>query len=178
MSKENQFNTAYQKLARYSSSDTTILASVRVVMELMIFVIEALSLRVIGGKSKTSSTPPSQDPHKKGKVKQTKACNLLLRLEEYQKETLVFIEHTEVPFTNNLAERDIRMAKLQQKVSGLFKTLEGARIFCRIRSYLSTYRKSGINPITALTALFTGRLQEILLQIFKLESQIPPPRES
>jgi transposase len=118
-----------------------------------------------------------KDPHKKGKVKQTKARNLLLRLEKYQKETLAFIEHTEVPFTNNLAERDIRMAKLQQKVSGLFKTLEGARIFCRIRSYLSTCRKNGINPITALTALFTGRLQEILLQIFKLESQIPPPQE-
>ena len=110
-------------------------------------------------------------------MKQTKARNLLLRLEKYQKETLAFIEHTEVPFTNNLAERDIRMAKLQQKVSGLFKTLEGARIFCRIRSYLSTCRKNGINPITALTALFTGRLQEILLQIFKLESQIPPPQE-
>jgi transposase len=48
-----------------------------------------------------------KDPHKKGKVKQTKARNLLLRLEKYQKETLAFIEHTEVPFTNNLAEREI-----------------------------------------------------------------------
>jgi transposase len=62
-----------------------------------------------------------------------------------------------VPFDNNAAERDLRMVKAQQKISGSWRTLTGARRYARIRSYISTVRKHGINPLTALRALFAGR---------------------
>ena len=70
-------------------------------------------------------------------MKRTKARNLLERLREYEDDVLRFMENKNVPFTNNLAENDIRMTKVQQKISGCFRSLDGARIFCRIRSYLS-----------------------------------------
>ena len=62
-----------------------------------------------------------------------------------------------VPFDNNQAERDLRMIKVQQKISGSWRTLTGARHFARIRSYISTVRKHGINPLAALHDLFAGR---------------------
>jgi transposase len=61
----------------------------------------------------------------------------------------------EVPFTNNL-ERDIRMTKVQQKISGCFRSMEDAKIFCRLRSYLSTCRKHDISSSDALALLFDG----------------------
>lgn len=75
------------------------------------------------------------------------------RTEEYQR----YMTDFSVPFDNNQAERDLRMIKTQQKVSGSWRTLSGARRFARIRSYISTVRKHGINPLTALRDLFVGR---------------------
>lgn len=75
------------------------------------------------------------------------------RTEEYQRYMVDFA----VPFDNNAAERDLRMVKAQQKISGSWRTLTGARRFARIRSYISTVRKHGINPLTALRDLFAGR---------------------
>lgn len=97
----------------------------------------------------------SQNPKRPGR-KQTKATNLLKRLGEYRLDVLRFVSDFEVPFDNNLAERDIRMIKLQQKISGCFRTTTGAEHFCKIRSYISTARKQGQRTMDILVALFEG----------------------
>ena len=105
---------------------------------------------------------PSDDAIKKlgcrGRPKRTKSHNLLKRLVDYEDDVLRFMEDKNVPFTNNRSERDIRMTKVQQKISGCFRSLEGAKIFCRIRSYISTCKKNGISSIQALNMLFNGEL--------------------
>ena len=88
--------------------------------------------------------------------KQTKTFNLLVRLDDYQDDVLRFAHDFRVPFDNNLAERDIRMAKLQQKISGCFRTLRGAQNYLLIRSYISTARKQGQNALDVLCSLFEG----------------------
>lgn len=95
-----------------------------------------------------------------GRVAQTKERNLLQRLKLYELETLRFMTDIEVPFTNNRGENDIRMTKVQQKISGCFKTIDNAKIFCRIRSYLLTAQKHGMHATDALTTLFSGKLPD------------------
>jgi len=93
---------------------------------------------------------------KRGRPKQTPARNLLLRLDQNRKQVLAFLYDLSVPFDNNLAERDLRMLKVRQKVSGGFRTLSGAEAFCRVRGYLSTLRKQGKNLLTSLEQVFRG----------------------
>jgi transposase len=93
---------------------------------------------------------------KRGRPKKTKPRNLLERLDKHQDQVLGFMKDFSVPFDNNLAERDIRMMKVQQKISGPFRTPHGAQAFCRIRSYISTARKNAIGALDALTRVFAG----------------------
>ena len=101
---------------------------------------------------------PGLDPDSAGRrPKRTKAQNLLLRLDEREQETLRFAHDFRVPFDNNLVERDLRMIKLQQKISGCWRTMAGAERFLAIRSYLSTARKQGRRPVEVLCQLAAGR---------------------
>jgi transposase len=96
-------------------------------------------------------------PRRKGSGPQSKGANLLNRLEDFELNVLAFTIFAEVPFTNNGAERDIRMEKTRQKVSGCFRTLHGARVFARIRSYISTCRKQGRNILEELQKAIVGK---------------------
>ena len=102
--------------------------------------------------------PPDETGKKKiGKTARSKARNLLERLRDFENETLRFMIDQDVPFSNNQAENDLRMTKVQRKISGCFRSMDGAKIFCRIRSYLSTCRKQGVTASEALRLLFQGK---------------------
>lgn len=102
-----------------------------------------------------AANPPAQKPAgKRGQAKQNKAYNLLLRLRTYIDDVWRFTENPHVPFTNNIAEQAVRMPKVKQKISGGFRTMEGLKIFCTIRSYLATLHKQGANIFDALIQTF------------------------
>jgi transposase len=103
--------------------------------------------------------PPSKSEKSKrtpGRAKQSPARNLLDRFAQRKQAVLRFLHDFAVPFDNNQAERDLRMLKVQQKISGCFRTELGIVMFCRIRSYLSTLRKQGIALFSALNQTISG----------------------
>lgn len=88
------------------------------------------------------------------KPKKTATQRLLHRLDKHCDEVLAFVRELNAPFDNNQAERDIRMVKLRQKISGCFRSFPGARLFCRLRSYLSTVKKQKIPLLEAIRQIF------------------------
>lgn len=106
-----------------------------------------------------AQAPPSKDglaKGKRGKGKQSAAKNLLDALLLRAEQVLALLDDLRIPFTNNQAERDLRLAKVQQKIAGTFRSDTGATTFCRLRSYLSTMQKQGHSLLSALSAVFHG----------------------
>lgn len=123
--------------------------------------------RILKDGSIECPAPAPPKIKKRGKQKRSKSRNLLERLTDYKDDVLRFTTREDIPFTNNLGEADIRMTKVQQKISGCFRSTEGAKIFCRNRSYISTCRKNGISPSEALENLFKGKLPDFIEKLRK-----------
>lgn len=111
--------------------------------------------------------PPKRKKGQKGRLKKSKSRNLLERLQKYENDALRFMENDFVPFTNNLGENDLRMTKVQQKISGCFRAMEGAYIFCLVRSYISTCRKHDVRATEALRLLFEGKMPAFINELIK-----------
>ena len=102
------------------------------------------------------SEPEGVKVNAKGRAKKSKGRNLLERLIKHKEAVLAFAFEKEVPFTNNQAERDIRPVKLKQKISGCFRTIEGADVYARIEGFVSTARKQGRSVFKELCRVFEG----------------------
>lgn len=102
-----------------------------------------------------AANPPPEPTGQRGRPKRGKAGSLVERLRERKGAVLAFMEDFQVPFDNNQAERDLRMVKVRQKVSGCFRTTAGAEQFCRIRGYISTLRKQGVSVLSGLSRAIT-----------------------
>ena len=102
---------------------------------------------------------------KKGRIKKSKSRNLLERLRDFKEDTLRFMHDPLVPFTNNAGENDLRMTKVQQKISGCFRSMEGAYLFCRIRSYILTCQKHDVKITNALDLLFQGKMPDFINEL-------------
>lgn len=103
-----------------------------------------------------ANPPPPRRPRQRGRLKQSPARNLLERLWLGQEQVLAFLDDLTIPFDNNQAERDLRLLKTQQKISGCFRADAGSEAFARLRSYVSTLRKQRVALLDALRTLFTG----------------------
>ena len=102
------------------------------------------------GYANNPFVPPPRKKGQRGKPAQPKVLNLLDRLDKYESWLLGFLDNPEIPFTNNQAEQDVRMAKVKQKISGCFREWKGSKTFATIRSYISTCIKQGTSIIDAL----------------------------
>jgi transposase len=109
------------------------------------------------GEKELPPIPPKQKG-KRGKIAKSDAHNLWERLKDHEAAVLLFAKFPHVPFTNNRAERDLRMSKVKQKVSGCFRKSMYAKAYCRISSYLQTMANKGYNPLVAIQMAFSGHI--------------------
>ena len=107
---------------------------------------------------KEMPTIPEKTQGQRGRVAKSDAHNLLERLRSYESAVLLFAKMADVPFTNNRAERDLRMSKVKQKVSGCFRTERYAKAYCRISSYIQTMTAKGYNPLAAIEMAMSGEI--------------------
>ena len=125
-----------------------------------------LSYQKILADGDVDCPPPDEKTRKKGqrgRLKRTKSRALLERLRKFEDDVLRFMTRVDIPFTNNQGENDIRMTKVHQKISGCFRSEQGAEMFCLIRSYLSSCRKQDVTASEALNLLFRNQLPDIFL---------------
>ena len=108
-------------------------------------------------EAEAGNPPRPRRPGARGRIKQSPACNLIRRLREHRNEVLRFLTDLRVPFDNNQVERDLRMPKLKQKVSGCFRSEIGVDAFAIIRSYLSIRRKQSDDLFNSLVLTFQGQ---------------------
>ena len=111
---------------------------------------------------KVHEDPPAGEKKKKGKVAQTKSRNLLTRLRDFETETLRFLTHSLIPFTNNPAEQSLRMEKIKQKISGCYRSFDCAKDFALIRSYLLSCAKNNVSASEGLKLLFNNEWPEFI----------------
>ena len=107
------------------------------------------------GENEMPAIPPKPNG-KNGKIAKSDAHNLLGRLKEHEASVLLFARNSHVSFTNNRAERDLRMSKVKQKISGCFRKELYAKAYCRISSYLQTMANKGYNPLIAIEMALNG----------------------
>jgi len=126
-------------------------------------------LRIVdAGYAQNPAPEPPNGIKRRGRLKQSKAGNLLDRFRDHSGGILAFMRDFAVPFDNNLPERDLRMMKLRQKISGTFRSIDALADFCRIRGYVSTARQNGLNALDALRRIFLGNP-------YVPEAKIPSP---
>ena len=114
--------------------------------------------RKILARAEKEMPPVLSKPYgRRGRVAKSDAHNLWERLQQYENSVLMFAKLSYVPFTNNRAERDLRMGKVKQKVSGCFRTEKYAQAYCRISSYLQSMQNQGINPLVAVGMALNNR---------------------
>jgi len=104
---------------------------------------------------------PPRVAGQKGRIGKSDAHNLHERLKKYESAVLIFAKEGHVPFTNNQAERELRMGKVKQKVSGYFRNEKYAKAYCRISSYLQTMSAKGYNSLVAIELALTGELYQV-----------------
>ena len=126
--------------------------------------------KILADAEEECPPPKPLEKNKRGRPKKSKSRNLLERLRKYETETLLFAHRKEVPFSNNQGEQDLRMTKVQQKISGYFRSFKGAEIFCRLRIYLGSMQKQGMDAGLAMKILFSEKWTSFKKNQFSIQN--------